>query len=206
MAEITKVSITDIDSGEISNKNIWVLNRTGKESNTIRSEIGIAIDNGDKPDLMLKIPNTGLPICVSDQINSEILLKSSRFRQTIHKGIICLVEANSARKFRDSIEGNVASKVTIRDDDVVSPKNLNIVHKETKKDINLSKFQILLDTSSIDDENWVSKTEEIKDLILGGYVPSNKERKEFKKLIKDTKEDTTQGRKNLKIAYKFMNV
>ncbi len=103
------LEISDLEAGN-DKEPIWALNN-GPHSD-IRSPgeivVGIPKINGSKSDA-LHLPQTWLPICLTDQISRLQLLASTEFRNAVNSGLVKLISTAYAKELLEQ-EGAAEEK------------------------------------------------------------------------------------------------
>ncbi len=95
------LSISEVEQGDL-NQPIWALNGSADSSVGQKGDVVVGVPklNGSKVDA-LKLPQTWLPVCLTDQIPRAQLLASSEFRTAVGRKLIRLIPEEYAKQLKE---------------------------------------------------------------------------------------------------------
>jgi hypothetical protein len=100
MSEPKQITFRDLSktkSDELDTLEVWVMNRT---ANVKRSSGNISLNvKVEGEDMALNIPNTWIPICLTNDVSASVIVKSPNFRRACNEGLITIHDADECVEF-----------------------------------------------------------------------------------------------------------
>lgn len=87
------LNIHDLESKSV--RHIWVVNKTAGEN---RSQIIFVIPTGQRQQELVQIPNTWIPVDLTEQVTKRQLMESTDFRRSLRNGLLDLISDEDAEE------------------------------------------------------------------------------------------------------------
>lgn len=100
--EMTPLSLSDIPA---DSTNLFVVNNTDLSRSRPKGVFHLVITDASNQEVQINLPKTWLPINLADYCDVPSILRSSKFKELVRRGIFLVISDEEARKHRSSSKG-----------------------------------------------------------------------------------------------------